>query len=86
MTSVTTDPQTVEVTGPESALRRLANAMTEPVSVADENRPVRERVTVGVADASVRLRTPQIGGGHGHDCAGNNDETVRNRRHSRERG
>ena len=59
VTKVTMDPQTVEVTGPESALKRLANAVTEPVSVANENRPVKESVTIGVPDASLRLRTPQ---------------------------
>jgi YbbR domain-containing protein len=32
--------------------------MTEPISVTDERRPVREVVTVGVADPTVRLRTP----------------------------
>ena len=59
VTKVTTEPQTVEVTGPESALKRLAHAVTEPVSVADENRSVKESVTIGVPDASVRLRAPQ---------------------------
>lgn len=55
---VTSDPATVEVVGPESALRSLGEAMTEPVSIADERRPLREVVTVGVADPSVRLRRP----------------------------
>ena len=59
VTKVTSDPPTVEVTGPESALKRLANAVTEPVSVADENRSVKETVTIGVPDASLRLRAPQ---------------------------
>lgn len=57
--SVVSRPATVEVVGPESALRGLDEAMTEPISVADATRPVREVVTVGVADPSVRLRTPQ---------------------------
>jgi len=59
VTKVTSDPQTVEVAGPESALRRLAAAVTEPVSVAEEARSVREVVTIGVQDASLRLTTPQ---------------------------
>jgi YbbR domain-containing protein len=59
VTRVTTEPRTVEVTGPENALRRLENAVTEPVSVANENRPVKESVTIGVPDASLRLRAPQ---------------------------
>lgn len=57
--NVTSDPGTVEVIGPESALRGLDEAMTEPISVANETRPLREVVTIGVADPSVRLRTPQ---------------------------
>lgn len=56
--SVTSNPATVEVVGPESALRGLDEAMTEPVSVTDERRPLREVVTVGVADPTLRLRTP----------------------------
>jgi YbbR domain-containing protein len=58
--SVTADPPTVEVIGPESALRGLDEAMTEPISVAGARRPVRETVTVGVADPNVRLRSPTI--------------------------
>ena len=57
--SIDVDPATVEVVGPESSLRGLDEAMTEPVSVADATRPVREVVTIGVADPAVRLRTPQ---------------------------
>ena len=57
--SMTSNPATVEVIGPESALRGLEEAMTEPVSVANATRPVREVVTIGVVDPNVRLRTPQ---------------------------
>jgi hypothetical protein len=49
----------VEVEGPETALKRLRAAVTEPVSVQDQTRPVREVVTIGVPDPSLRLRTPQ---------------------------
>jgi YbbR domain-containing protein len=56
---VRAEPATVEVIGPESALKGLDEAMTEPISVADATRPLREVVTVGVADPSIRLRTPQ---------------------------
>ena len=58
VTQVTSDPRTVEVAGPESALKRLDAAVTEPVTVTDESRSVREVVTVGVQDASLRLVTP----------------------------
>ena len=59
VTKVTSDPVTVEVAGPESALKRLQAAITEPVSVTDQTRTVREIVTIGVPDASLRLRSPQ---------------------------
>jgi YbbR domain-containing protein len=59
VTSVTSDPQEVEVAGPETALKRLQAAITEPVSVAEQTRTVREVVTIGVPDSMVRLRSPQ---------------------------
>jgi len=59
VTKVTSDPQMVEVAGPETALKRLQSAITEPVSVTDQTRSVREVVTIGVPDSSLRLRSPQ---------------------------
>jgi YbbR domain-containing protein len=56
---VKSDPDTVEVAGPDTALKRLQSAITEPVSVTDQTRSVREVVTIGVPDASLRLRSPQ---------------------------
>jgi YbbR domain-containing protein len=56
---MTSAPTTVEVIGPEGSLRGLNEAMTEPVSIEGATRPVREVVTVGVADPGVRLRAPQ---------------------------
>jgi YbbR domain-containing protein len=57
--SVTANPATVEIIGPESSLRGLTEAMTEPILISNATRPIREVVTVGVADPTVRLRTPQ---------------------------
>lgn len=57
--TITVEPASVEVIGPESSLRGLDEAMTEPVSVANATRAIREVVTIGVADPAVRLRTPQ---------------------------
>jgi YbbR domain-containing protein len=54
---IVVDPPTAEVVGPESAVRRAAEALTEPVSVSGTNTPVREMVTVGTADSDVRLKT-----------------------------
>jgi YbbR domain-containing protein len=53
------NPATVEVVGPESSLRGLDEAMTEPISIQGATRNVHEVVTIGVADPGVRLRTPQ---------------------------
>jgi len=58
VTEVTSDPATVAVAGPESALKRLDAVVTEPVSVNGETRSIREVVTIGVQDASLRLVTP----------------------------
>jgi YbbR domain-containing protein len=57
--SVRSEPETVEVSGPESALKQLKEAITEPISVVDSTSTIREVVTVGVADSSVRVRAPQ---------------------------
>ena len=56
---ITSDPATVEIRGPESRIRRLAEAITEPVNVAGSRERVRDLVTVGVADSSLRLTRPQ---------------------------
>jgi YbbR domain-containing protein len=53
----TADPPTVEVEGPESAVRRVAEAITEPVSVEGAQRQVQETVTVGTLDPAVRMKT-----------------------------
>ena len=59
ITGIKSDPESVEVAGPESALKRLVAAITEPVLVTDQTRTVREVVTIGVPDSTLRLRTPQ---------------------------
>ncbi len=56
--TVTADPASVEVVGPSSAVARLTAAITEPVSVAGATEPLTETVNIGVADPSVRLRSP----------------------------
>jgi YbbR domain-containing protein len=54
---MTSDPAEVEIVGPESAVKRAAAALTEPVSVAGSREPVRQTVTVGVLDSALRLKT-----------------------------
>jgi YbbR domain-containing protein len=55
--AITIDPQSVEVTGPESALKALKEAITEPISIAGARGRIKESVNIGVADSSVRLRS-----------------------------
>lgn len=56
---ITAEPPTVEVIGPQSAIQRLSEALTEPVSVEGATKSVREAVTVGAASPNVRLKSAQ---------------------------
>jgi YbbR domain-containing protein len=56
---VLADPQTVEVVGPESRLKELREATTEPVSLKNATASIQDTVTVGVVDPALRLRVPQ---------------------------
>jgi YbbR domain-containing protein len=49
------EPASVEIVGPESRVRQVAEATTEPVTVKDARARVRDGVTIGVVDPSVRL-------------------------------
>jgi len=50
-------PPMVEVEGPASAVARVTEAITEPVSVAGAQQDVVDTVTVGLLDQSLRIRT-----------------------------
>jgi YbbR domain-containing protein len=52
-------PPTVEVLGPESRLRALTSATTEPVSVNGQRTSVSDVVTIGVSDSALRLSEAQ---------------------------
>ena len=52
---VTSDPPMVEVAGPQSRLKQLNAATTEPVSVEGKREKFSDDVTVGVTDSAVRL-------------------------------
>ena len=56
---ITSEPATVRVIGPESRVRKLAEATTETLSVDGERERLRDVVTVGVSDSAVRLVEPQ---------------------------
>ena len=47
----------VEVIGPESAVKRATEVLTEPVSVAGARAPVKQSVILGLLDPSLRLKT-----------------------------
>ena len=52
------EPSTVDIEGPESKVREVSSATTEPLEIDGKNERVRDVVTVGVADSSVRLVQP----------------------------
>jgi YbbR domain-containing protein len=52
---VTVEPATVDVVGPESHVKNLASATTEPIPVGGAREDVSDEVTVGVSDGAVRL-------------------------------
>jgi YbbR domain-containing protein len=54
---VVVDPTDVEVVGPDSALRRLKHADTEPVDLNGATATVRETVNIGLPDSTARLST-----------------------------
>ena len=56
---IAADPAVVDVVGPETAVKRVTEAITEPISIADATAPVRESVTVGFQEPSVRLKVPR---------------------------
>jgi YbbR domain-containing protein len=57
---ISTDPESVEVVGPASSVQTAGEALTEPVSVAGARETVRERVTVGFDDPSLRMKVPRL--------------------------
>jgi YbbR domain-containing protein len=56
----TVEPAMVDVIGPESAVQRVAEAVTETVSVAGAIHDVADTVTVGLQDPTLRLKTPRL--------------------------
>jgi YbbR domain-containing protein len=55
---VKSDPPNVEVIGPESRIKALTSATTEPISLTGERETLSDTVTVGVADSALRLAEP----------------------------
>jgi YbbR domain-containing protein len=57
--SLEADPKTVEVIGPESAVRRATEALTEAVPVSGARERVQQTVTLGLIDPSLRLKNAE---------------------------
>jgi YbbR domain-containing protein len=55
---ISAEPSTVQIIGPESHVREVAEATTEPVEIDGRSERVRDVVAVGVTDSSVRLAEP----------------------------
>ncbi|MCM3881553.1 MAG: CdaR family protein [Vicinamibacterales bacterium] len=55
--AITADPKVVEVVGPESALRRVEEVITEPLWVGSATAAVKSTVILGVAEQGVRVKT-----------------------------
>jgi len=53
--TLTADPPSVDVVGPESAVKRATEVLTEPVLIAGSTGRVRETVTIGVLDPALRI-------------------------------
>ena len=54
---IAAEPKVVEVVGPESALRRVEEAITEPIWVGSASSAVKSTVALGVAESGVRVKT-----------------------------
>ena len=72
-------PPSVEVVGPESAVRRVTEALTEPVSIADATRRVEESVNVGTLDPALRVKTLRTATVSVEIVPAPLEQTVRNR-------
>lgn len=56
---VSVEPPTIEVIGPQSAIDRVTEALTEPVNVGGASAAVADGVTVGFQDPALRMKTPR---------------------------
>jgi hypothetical protein len=55
---ISSEPSMVQIVGPESRVREVASATTEPIEIDGRTSRAREVVAVGVSDSSVRLVQP----------------------------
>jgi YbbR domain-containing protein len=73
------DPATVEITGPESAVKQATEAVTEAVTIAGAVADVTENVTVGLLDPALRVKGARNATVHVQVRLGPRERTVRDR-------
>ena len=66
---VTVSPDRVEIVGPESAVKRATEALTETISIADLREQQREEVTIGLIRSRAAAQDAADGDGHRPDPA-----------------
>jgi YbbR domain-containing protein len=76
---VTSDPPTVEIAGPESAVKQASEVLTEPISIAGATADVTGSVTVGLLDPALRVKTPRQATVRVQILPGPRERTVRDR-------
>jgi hypothetical protein len=73
------DPKSVEIVGPESAVERVKEAVTEPVSIEGATQDVTDTVSVGLLDPALRLKNPRLATVTVHVVPGPEERTFRGR-------
>jgi YbbR domain-containing protein len=77
--NVSVTPDRVEIVGPESAVKRAREALTETISLANLRESETAAVTIGVSDPSLRLKTQRTASVTVQILPGPVEHTVRNR-------
>jgi YbbR domain-containing protein len=72
-------PDRVEIIGPESAVKRAREALTETISVADLRESQMAAVTIGLTDPALRLKAQRSVSVRVQILPGPEERTVRNR-------
>jgi YbbR domain-containing protein len=57
--SMAAEPAAVTIVGPESHVKQIPSVMTEPVVITGATATVRQRVSISLGDAAVRLAQPE---------------------------
>jgi YbbR domain-containing protein len=74
---VTIQPGSVEIVGPETAVKQTTEALTEPVNVNGAREAVTETVTIGLLDPSLRLKNPRTATVHVEILPGPQERLLR---------